>query len=166
MRRRLEPRWPVAGPLEAWPTLPCPVPTFSAGLLPGWPARMLLDAEGVAFSYVEQVLVPPCRSDRVIMATCRAHSGLSSNRQSRRRRRARHPAKFAGTSGPSEQAFAKLALLRSARLETSMTYGMRIAEIIGLHANRMLANFFANSGYKPEYRKMLYSLHNHSNFKK
>ena len=131
--------------------------TFTAGLRrDGLIAPMVLDGpmNGVAFrAYVEQVLVPTLKpGDVVIMDNLPAHrvSGVREAIEAAGATRLFLPP-YSPDFNPIEQAFAKLkALLRRAAARTVDALWNAIADAIERFKPDECANFFTNSGYKPE----------------
>ena len=108
---------------------------------------------GAAFlAYVEQVLVPTLvPGDLVIMDNLPAHkvTGVKEAIEAAGATRVFLPP-YSPDFNPIEQAFAKLkALLRKAAARTVDDLWATIAEIIELFPPAQCANFFVNSGYKP-----------------
>ena len=108
---------------------------------------------GAAFlAYVEQVLVPTLvPGDLVIMDNLPAHkvTGVKEAIEAAGATRVFLPP-YSPDFNPIEQAFAKLkALLRKAAARTVDDLWAAIAEIIELFPPAQCANFFGNSGYKP-----------------
>ncbi len=130
--------------------------TFTSGLrVDGLTAPMLLDGpmNGAAFlAYVEQVLVPTLvPGDLVIMDNLPAHkvSGVKEAIEAAGATRVLLPA-YSPDFNPIEQAFAKLkASLRKAAARSIDDLWAAIAEAIELFPPAECANYFANSGYKP-----------------
>ena len=130
--------------------------TFTAGLrMDDLTAPMLLDGpiNGAAFlAYVEQVLVPTLTpGDLVIMDNLPAHkvAGVKQAIEAAGATRVFLPP-YSPDFNPIEQAFAKLkAFLRKTAARTVDDLWAAIAEAIELFPPAECANFFANSGYKP-----------------
>ena len=130
--------------------------TFTAGLRMGdLTAPMLLDGpmNGAAFlAYVTHVLVPTLTpGDLVIMDNLPAHkvSGVKEAIEAAGATRVFLPP-YSPDFNPIEQAFAKLkAFLRKTAARSVDDLWAAIAEAIELFPPAECANFFANSGYKP-----------------
>ena len=130
--------------------------TFTAGLRMGdLTAPMLLDGpmNGAAFlAYVTHVLAPTLTpGDLVIMDNLPAHkvSGVKEAIETAGARRVFLPP-YSPDFNPIEQAFAKLkAFLRKTAARSVDDLWAAIAEAIELFPPAECANFFANSGYKP-----------------
>ncbi len=130
--------------------------TFVAGLrLDGLHAPMVLDGamDGDAFrTYVEQILAPCLRpGDVVVMDNLSAHK-VAGVRQAIKARGAflLYLPAYSPELNPIEQAFAKLkALLRKAAARTIDTLEAAIATALENFTPNECANYFTNSGYKP-----------------
>ena len=130
--------------------------TFVAGLrLDGLHAPMVLDGamDGDAFrTYVEQILAPCLRpGDVVVMDNLSAHkvAGVRQAIKARGGFLLYLPA-YSPELNPIEQAFAKLkALLRKAAARTIDTLEAAIATALENFTPNECANYFTNSGYKP-----------------
>lgn len=142
----------AAVPFGHWKTT-----TFTAGLrLDGLTAPMILDGpmNGVAFrAYVEQVLAPTLKpGDVVIMDNLPAHKvgGVREAIEAKGATRLFLPP-YSPEFNPIEQAFAKLkAQLRKIAARTVDALWAAIAVAIERFNPIECANFFRNSGYKPE----------------